>query len=180
MDGFRRIAWRNCHGSHLALESFLRTCRVSGRRFLLIRRRRVGTFFSLSASVEGSRVNIAYTKWVTGFGAARLERCRGWTLLRDLDDKALVAVVRVLEDAHKYKSLLWRAVKPLALNWENTLQSCAVARTWIGALLNRMHFVWPCFRAEVVLDLTWSGVPPSVTPWLSLSRRFQNDLRTKK
>ena len=177
MDGFRRIAWRNCHGPHLALESFLRTCRVSGRRFLLIRRRRVGTFFSLSASVEGSRVNIAYTKWVTGLGGARLERCRGRTPLQDLDDKALLAAVRVLEDAHKYQGLFWRAVKQLALNWENTFQSLTVARTWMGALLHRMHFVWPNFCVQ---DLTWSGVPPSETPWLPISRRFQNNLRVKK
>ena len=134
-------------------------------------------FIFQSASGESSRVNIAYTKWVTGLGGARLERCRGRTPLQDLDDKALLAAVRVLEDAHKYQGLFWRAVKQLALNWENTFQSLTVARTWMGALLHRMHFVWPNFCVQ---DLTWSGVPPSETPWLPISRRFQNNLRVKK
>ena len=57
---------------------------------------------------------------LTGLGGARLERCRGWTPIHDLDDKAVVAAMRIFEDARQFQGLLGRAVQQLLLNWENT------------------------------------------------------------
>ena len=51
-------------------------------------------FISLLATGEGTKLNEDYIKWLTGLGGARLNRCCGWTPIRDLDDKALVAAVR--------------------------------------------------------------------------------------
>ena len=68
-------------------------------------------FIWMMAAGEGSRVMSAYMKWVTGLAGARLERCRGWTSLCDLDEKALVAAVWVFEDARRYEGLLGRAVR---------------------------------------------------------------------
>ena len=60
---------------------------------------------------HSSRVNTEYIKWIHGFWKARLERCYGWVPVRNLDNKALAASVRVLKDASLHEGLLLRAVR---------------------------------------------------------------------
>ena len=116
-------------------------------------------------------------KWLTGLGGARLERCRGWTPIRDLDDKAVVAAMRIFEDARQFQGLLGRAVQQLLLNWENTSGSRACWKTWMGALLGRVNPVWPRFRVHLSHNLSWTGAPRlRVETKFSLARQFQQDL----
>ena len=70
-------------------------------------------FIWIAAAGEASRVNIAYMKWVTGLGGALLERCRGWTPIRNLDDKAFVPAMRIFEDARQFQGLVGRVVRQL-------------------------------------------------------------------
>ena len=139
-------------------------------------------FISMVAVAEekGSRdpVNTAYMKWITGMGGARLDRHRGWTSVRELDDKALVAAVRVFEDARKFQGLLGRAVYQLVLNWEHTWDSRRSETTWMGALLRRVRVVWPRFRVQLSTPLSWTGGPMlRVETKFSLARQFHEDLR---
>ena len=142
-------------------------------------------FISMLAVVEGTGddeetrnpVNTAYFKWLTGLGGAKLDRCRGWTSVRELDDKALVAAVRVFEDARKFQGLLGRAVHQLVLNWEHTWDSKRSARTWMGALLSRVRVVWPRFRVQLSHPVSWTGAPMlRVETRFSLARQFHEDL----
>ena len=103
--------------------------------------------------------NEDYIKWLTGLGGARLDRCCGWTPIRDLDDKALVAAVRVFEDARKFQGLLGRAVQQLVVNWENTMGARAPQKTWMGALLAKIHKVWPRFRVHIHSGISRTGAP---------------------
>ena len=111
-------------------------------------------------------------------GGARLDRHRGWTSVRELDDKALVAAVRVFEDARKFQGLLGRAVYQLVLNWEHTWDSRRSETTWMGALLRRVRVVWPRFRVQLSTPLSWTGAPMlRVETKFSLARQFHEDLR---
>ena len=136
-------------------------------------------FIWMVAVAEGTRdpVNTAYFKWLKGLGGARLERSRGWTPVRELDDKALVAAARVFEDARKFQGLLGRAVHQLVLNWEHTRDSKRSERTWMGALLSRVHVVWPRFRVQFSHPVSWTGAPMlRVETKFSLARQFHADL----
>ena len=95
----------------------------------------------------------------TVFWKARLERCYGWVPVRNLDNKALASSVRVLEDALLHEGLLLRAVRQLVLNWEHTWSARQKVRTWCGALLQRIHVVWPRFRVQLLGGLSWTGGP---------------------
>ena len=77
----------------------------------------------------GCQAQRDYFKWLTELGGARLDRGCGWTPIRNLDDKALVAAVRVFEDARKFQGLLGRAVQQLVVNWENTMGVRAPQKT---------------------------------------------------
>ena len=132
-------------------------------------------FIWMVAVAEGTRdpVNTAYFKWLKGLGGARLERSRGWTPVRELDDKALLAAARVFEDARKFQGLLGRAVHQLVLNWEHTRDSKRSERTWMGALLSRVHVVWPRFRVQFSHPVSWTGAPMlRVETKFSLARQF--------
>ena len=85
---------------------------------------------------EGSRLNADYFKWIHGFSRkkTRLEQCFGWVPVRSLDDKAVAASVRVLEDALMHKGLLLRSVRQLVLNWEHSGAVRQKARIWCGLL----------------------------------------------
>ena len=138
-------------------------------------------FISLLATGEGTKLNEDYLKWLTGLGGARLDRCCGWTPIRDLDDKALVAAVRVFEDARKFQGLLGRAVQQLVVNWENTMGVRAPQKTWMGALLLKMNKVWPRFRVHIHSGISWTGAPLlRQETRFSLSRQFQEDLSVGK
>ena len=95
-----------------------------------------------------------------------------------IDDKALVAAVRVFEDARKFQGLLGRAVYQLVLNWEHTWDSRRSETTWMGALLRRVRVVWPRFRVQLSTPLSWTGGPMlRVETKFSLARQFHEDLR---
>ena len=110
---------------------------------------------------EGSRLNADYFKWIHGFSRkkTRLEQCFGWVPVRSLDDKAVAASVRVLEDALMHKGLLLRSVRQLVLNWEHCGAVRQKARTWCGLLLARVQEVWPRFRILLFGGLSWTGGP---------------------
>ena len=100
-----------------------------------------GPFLMMETDGEGSRVNAHYLKWIHGFSRkkTRLERCFGWVPVRSLDDKAIAASVRVLEDALVHKGLLLRAVRQLVLNREHSGAVRQKARTWCGLLHARIQ-----------------------------------------
>ena len=51
-------------------------------------------------------------------GSARLERCRGWVELRELDVAAESMAVRAIDDAIKHGGLLKKAITQLVLNFQ--------------------------------------------------------------
>ena len=74
-------------------------------------------------------------------------------------NKALAASVRVPEDALLHEGLLLRVVRQLVLNSEHTGSARQNVRTWCGALLQRIHVVWPQFRIQLLGRLSWTGGP---------------------
>ena len=126
---------------------------------------------------HSSRVNTEYLKWMHGFWKARLEQCYGWMPFRNLDRKALAASVRVLDDALLHEGLLLRAVRQLVLNCEHTGSARQNVRTWCGALLQRIHVVWPQFRIQLLGRLSWTGGPPLGRHREPLANQFLEGLR---
>ena len=89
-------------------------------------------------------------------------------------NKALAASVRVPEDALLHEGLLPRAVRQLVLNWEHTGSARQEVLAWCGALLQRIHVVWPQFRMQLLDRLSWTGThsgTPSGALSESISRR---------
>ena len=105
--------------------------------------------------------------WIMGLGSARLERCRGWFELRELDDMAL----RAVDDAICHGGLLKKAILQLESNFENA--GSKANKTWMGRLQKTVRVTWPRFRVYTMLDLQLSGVPPR-DPGVKLSKHFSS------
>ena len=90
----------------------------------------------------------------TVFWKARLERCYGWVPVRNLDNKALAASVRVLEDALFHAGLLLTAA---SLEFGGGARQ--KVRNGCGALLQRNRVVWLRFRIKLLDRLSWTGGP---------------------
>ena len=54
----------------------------------------------------GSRISRDVLEWIMGLGSARLERCRGWFELRELDDMATSLALRPVHGAICHGGLL--------------------------------------------------------------------------
>ena len=95
---------------------------------------------------SGSRVSTRVSRWITGFGNTKLERCRGWTVLRELDTEAQASSLRAVQDACERGGLLGRAVQQLHENW--TAAGRSAGSTWMGRLVKNTRKVWPEFRVS--------------------------------
>ena len=95
---------------------------------------------------SGSRVSTRVSRWITGFGNTKLERCRGWTVLRELDTEAQASSLRAVQDACERGGLLGRAVQQLHENWIAAGRSAG--STWMGRLVKNTRKVWPEFRVS--------------------------------
>ena len=54
----------------------------------------------------GSSINKDLLSWILGLGNARLDRCRGWVELRELDDVETGMPLRAIDDAICHEGLL--------------------------------------------------------------------------
>ena len=88
-------------------------------------------FIPRAGRTPGSRIIRDVLAWIMGLGSARLERCRGWFELRELDDMATGMPLRAVGDAichgwylkmpfFSYSRILkMRARKLTRLGWDN-------------------------------------------------------------
>ena len=106
---------------------------------------------------KGSRVSKRVSCWLTGFGHTKIERCRGWTVMRELDTEAQASSLRAVQDACERGGLLGRAVQQLHANWSSAGRSAGA--TWMGRLLKATRKVWPEFRISCH-PLAITGAPP--------------------
>ena len=67
-------------------------------------------FIPRSGATPGSRISRQVLSWVTGMGSARVDRCRGWVNIRELDVEAESRALRALQDAVSHGGLLATAV----------------------------------------------------------------------
>ena len=63
-------------------------------------------FIPRAGRTPGSRISRDVLAWVMGLGSARLERCRGWFELRELDDMATSLALRPVHGAICHGGLL--------------------------------------------------------------------------
>ena len=68
-------------------------------------------FIPRTGASPGSRISKQVLTWLTGLHGARVARCRGWVMLRELDVEAESRAVRILADAGVHGGLLARAVR---------------------------------------------------------------------
>jgi len=106
---------------------------------------------------KGSRVSKRVSCWLTGFGHTKIERCRGWTAMRELDTEAQASSLRAVQDACERGGLLGRAVQQLHANWSSAGRGAGA--TWMGRLLKVTRKVWPEFRISCH-PLAITGAPP--------------------
>ena len=67
-------------------------------------------FIPRAGRTPGSRISRDVLAWIMKLGAARLERCRGWFELRELDDMATGIALRAIDDANRHGGLLRKAI----------------------------------------------------------------------
>ena len=102
-------------------------------------------FIPASATTPGSRISRRVSTWLLGFGSrTKIERCRGWIDMRELDTEAQASSLRAVQDACEREGLLGRAVQQLHANWSTAGRSAG--STWMGRLLKVTRKVWPEFR----------------------------------
>ena len=116
-----------------------------------------------------ARVSRDVLAWIMGLGSARLERCRGWLELRELDDMATGMALRAIDDAICHGGLLKKAILQLQLNFENAGRKAN--KTWMGRRHTIVRATWPRFRVLTIPNLQLSGVPDR-EPGVKLSKHF--------
>ena len=117
-----------------------------------------GPFIPMSGPSPGSRISKAVTGWLTGFGHTKVERCRGWFHLRELDTEAQASALRAVHDACERGGLLGRAVEQLHDNWSGAGRGAG--GTWMGRLHKVVRKTWPQFKVSRG-PLTIEGRPAS-------------------
>ena len=85
--------------------------------------------------------------WIMGLGSARLEMCRGWFELRELDDMATGMPLRAVGDALCHGWLLKNAILQLQSNFENA--GSKANKTWMGRLQKTVRVTWPRFKVYI-------------------------------
>ena len=126
-------------------------------------------FIPRAGRTPGSRINRDVLVWIMGLGSARLDRCRGWLELRELDDIATGMALRAVDDAICHGGLLKKAILQLESNFENA--GSKANKTWMGRLQKTVRVTWPRFRVYTVPYLQLSGVPPR-DPGVKLLKHF--------
>ena len=106
-----------------------------------------------------------------GLGDARLERCRGWFELRELDDMATGMALRAIDDAISHGGLLRKAILQLHANFESA--GTKASKTWMGRLQKIIRVTWPRFQVHTMPDLRLFGIPPR-EPGVKLSNHFSS------
>ena len=114
-------------------------------------------FIPRAGRTSGSRVSRDVLAWIMGLGSARLDRCRGWVELRELDDMATGMSLRAIDDAMCHEGLLKKAILQLQRNFENAGRKAC--KTWMGRLIHIVRVTWPNFRVVTMPTLRLSGVP---------------------
>ena len=114
-------------------------------------------FIPRTGSSPGSRISKQVLTWLTGLHGARVARCRGWVMLRELDVEAESRAVRILADAGIHGGLLARAVRQLQRNYETAGRQAG--RTWMGRLRTVVRKVWPNFTLVCNPEVSLQGVP---------------------
>ena len=120
-------------------------------------------------ATPGSRISRQVLAWITGLRSARLERCRGWVELRELDVAAESMAVRAIDDAIKHGGLLKKAITQLVLNFE--MAGRQAKNTWVGHLRPCIRKTWPQFRVLVAPTLEMRGLP-SPLPEVKIGRQY--------
>ena len=126
-------------------------------------------FIPRAGRTPGSRVSRDVLAWIVGLGSARLDRCRGWMELRELDDMATGMALSAIDDAICHEGLLKRAILQLQRNFENAGRKAC--KTWMGRLIHVVRVTWPNFRVVTMPSLRLSGVPPR-DPGVKLSKHI--------
>ena len=126
-------------------------------------------FIPRRGATPGSRISRQVLAWITGLRSARLERCRGWVELRELDVAAESMAVRAIDDAIKHGGLLKKAITQLVLNFQ--MAGRQAKSTWVGHLLPCIRKTWPQFRILVAPTLEMRGLPPPL-PDVKIGRQY--------
>ena len=126
-------------------------------------------FIPRAGRTPGSRISRDVLAWIMGLGSAKLERCRGWFELRELDDMATGMALRAIDDAISHGGLLKKAILQLQSNFENAGRKAN--KTWMGRLHTIVRATWPRFRVITFPNLQLCGVPDR-EPGVKLSKHF--------
>jgi len=122
-------------------------------------------------STPGSRVSRKVVAYLLGLHHTRIDRCRGWIKLRELDIDAESRALRVVLEATQHGGLLARAVRQLHTNFETAGRSAK--HTWMGKLYQRVRRVWPGFSVQRD-TLAITGIPAR-TGGVKLQRRYADE-----
>ena len=131
--------------------------------------RRKTPFIPRAGRTPGFRVSRDVLAWILGLCSAKLERCRGWFELRELDDMATGMALRAIDDAICHGGLLKKAIIQMQLNFENAGRKAN--KIWMGRLHTIVRATWPRFRVLTLPNLQLSGVPDR-EPGVKLSKHF--------